>query len=491
MLKNTENRSVKLSDLLELPAEYDRKICGLTLDSRQAGPGDVFLACRGTCRDGREFIPRALAAGVEAVLEEGEEFSVRLIQGKPCICYPHLSRRAGELASAFYGHPSRAMRVAGVTGTNGKTSIAHFLAGLLPQPCGVLGTAGYGLHGSLAPGGLTTPDPISLHAHLAAMRRAGAGHVCMEVSSHALDQDRVAGVCFDTAIFSNLSRDHLDYHGDMAHYAAAKRKLFAWPGLRRAVLNLDHPLGREWFESLPAGLEKIGYSLERNSAPVHVRDLTARDGGYGMWLVTPWGEGELTTSLLGAFNVSNLLAALAAALGMGQPLDSLLAGAANLPAVAGRMERFARAGSPLLVVDYAHTPDALEQALTALRAHCRGALWCVFGCGGQRDQGKRPLMGGVAERLADRVIVTDDNPRNEAPEQIIREILEGMKRPEQALTLSPRAEAITYAFCEAEQQDVILLAGKGAETSQQVGQNYLPHSDRELAARLVNGKLGL
>jgi UDP-N-acetylmuramoyl-L-alanyl-D-glutamate--2,6-diaminopimelate ligase len=478
----------KLSELLAVPLAHDCAIGGLAQDSREVKPGDLFLAFRGQHFDGERFIGPAIQAGAVAVLVEGEAGEIELRGGVPCIPYPDLTRRAGELAARFYDDPTRAMQVIGVTGTNGKTSISHFLAQSLPAPCGLLGTLGYGIYGQLRKGAFTTPFAPDLQQLFHALRQAGVSRAVMEVSSHGLDQGRVAGVHFETAIFTNLSRDHLDYHGSMEQYGAAKRKLFHWPGLKRAVINLDDAFGRELLTDLPPGLEVLRYSLDNPRAEIHCRRITPLADGYELAVITPWGETNLRSPLWGHFNLSNLLATLAMLVPHGSSLAQASQRLSALSAVPGRLEHYARPGSPRLVIDYAHTPDALEKVLSALREHCQGKLWCVFGCGGERDAGKRPLMGELAERLADRVIVTDDNPRGEDPAEIIAQILAGMSQPEHAWVLADRRQAITYAFCEAAAEDVILIAGKGAEETQHIGDRLLPFSDRRLAAELTTAE---
>jgi UDP-N-acetylmuramoyl-L-alanyl-D-glutamate--2,6-diaminopimelate ligase len=314
-----------------------------------------------------------------------------------------------------------------------------------------------------------------------------ARHVAMEVSSHALDQGRVDGVDFHVAVWTNLTRDHLDYHGDMAAYAQAKQRLFKAPGLRHAVINLDDDYGRELLAAIPAGVQIIGYTLNPNTARHSVpapeyllagSDLQLTDAGLDLHVQSPWGEGRLRAGLLGRFNASNLLAALATLLALGVSFDSAVQRLGRVTTVPGRMERFGGGRQPLVVVDYAHTPDALEQALRALRGHCHGKLWCLFGCGGERDTGKRPLMGEVAERNADRVVVTDDNPRGEDPIQIVADIMAGMRNPDAAYLRRDRTQAIAFAIAQARPGDIILVAGKGHEDYQLVGTRRIPYSDR-------------
>ncbi len=480
-----------LSDLIKIPPIYDRPVRNLTLDSRAVQKGDVFFACQGLHTHGRQFLQTALDNGAAAVLLEQAAATLICKNNVPCIGVPNLSQRLGELAAHFYQHPSRAMPLIGVTGTNGKTSITHFLAQSLPPPCGLLGTLGYGLYGDLQPGGLqpashTTPDALRLQAMLADMQAQQASHVVMEVSSHALAQERVSGLEFDIAVLSNLSRDHLDYHGSLENYAAAKAKLFHWRDLKTAVLNWDDDLGQALLrEGLAA--QVLTYSRHDPQADIYVQRHTILPQGYELQVQTPQGSGSLNTHLLGEFNISNLLAALGVLLSLEMPLEDALHKLSRTQAVAGRMEVFHQTGQPLVVVDYAHTPDALQQALTALRPHCLGRLYCVFGCGGDRDKGKRPLMGRIAQQYADVVILTNDNPRTEDPQAILQDIQQGFQQTAQALLIPDRQTAIGTAMSRAGEQDVLLVAGKGHEDYQHIGAQRVPFSDRECVAQMLDG----
>lgn len=488
--------STLLAGLTDVDPTQDRAIHGLAVDSRKVRPGDLFLACAGGRTHGLDFAADAVRAGASAIAhgqDAREAGPIALGLGVPMIAVPGLREKIGIIADRFYGHPTRELFVAGVTGTNGKTSYSQFLAQALErrqQRCGVIGTLGYGLYGSLASGAHTTPDALTLHTLLADMRAQGVRNVVMEVSSHGLSQGRVAGVAFDVAVWTNLTRDHLDYHGDMKAYYEAKRRLFEMSGLRHAVVNMDDPYGRLLCESLPSGVELIRYGLgerdERGARYVLGTDLRLHSTGFDMRVVSSWGEGTFGSSLLGRFNASNLLAVLATLLAMDMPLAEALRLLEQASTVPGRMERFGGGPDrPLVVVDYAHTPDALEQVLLALRAHCAGQLWCVFGCGGERDSGKRPMMGAAAERCVDRVVITNDNPRREDPARIIVEIQAGLQRPDSAYVQPDRATAIRFAIEHAHPGDVVLLAGKGHEEYQLIGDEKFPFSDRALAAQLV------
>ncbi len=456
----------------------------LTLDSRTVRAGDLFLAVPGLSQDGRIHIADAIARGAAAVAYESEG-APALPEGDAVLLpVKNLSAQLSAIAGRFYGEPSRAMRLIGVTGTNGKTSVSQLIAQALDrlgERCGIVGTLGNGFHHALESGRHTTPDPVSVQATLANLKQAGARAVAMEVSSHGLDQGRVAALAFDIAVFTNLSRDHLDYHGTMQAYGAAKARLFAWPGLRCRVLNLDDAFGRE-LAAQRVESRLIGYSLDDASAYLYCRQARFSDEGVRAELVTPHGEGLLRSSLLGRFNLSNLLAVVGALLGMDYPLDEILAVMPQLQGPLGRMQRLGGGSQPLLVVDYAHTPDALEKVLEALRPHVQGELLCLFGCGGDRDRGKRPLMASIAERLADRVVVTDDNPRNESPAAILADIRAGFDAPDNAEFVEGRGAAIARLVASARPGDVVLLAGKGHEDYQEIAGVRQPFSDLQEAA---------
>lgn len=475
-----------LSQLIELPPDYDRPLRNLQNDSRQVQPGDVFCAYQGAGGvHGRQFIPAAIARGAAAVLVEAEG-EPWLQEGVPCIPYPQLGAQLGALAARFYDHPSQAMRIAAITGTNGKTSVSHYIAQLLSPPCGLLGTLGYGVYGQLQSGQRTTPDALHLQTLLAQLRDQGVKQAALEASSHGLTQHRLVGAAIDSAVFTNLSRDHLDYHGDMQRYGAAKKTLFTRPGLRSVALNLDDPFHAEIRPLLAPEVNCFSYSLEDSRADLYAQNWRLHGGGASWRLRSPWGEADFHTPLLGHFNISNVLAALAVCLDWGEPLETLAARAAQLRPATGRMELLAQAGHAPVLLDYAHTPDALEQLLRAARPHCKGKLYCVFGCGGDRDQGKRPLMGAVADRLADVIVLTDDNPRHEDPQHILAAIRAGI-RAERALRIEPdRAAAIQHALAAAGTEDLVVIAGKGHETYQEIGDERRPFSDREAVQALYS-----
>lgn len=476
-------------------ADDERAVRGLSVDSRLIEDGSLFLACRGQNTSGVNFIDDAVRRGAVAAAVDMRDLAQARGAPVPVIPVRDLSACAGRIAARFYGEPSRHLRVVGVTGTNGKTSVTHYIASALGRAengrAGIIGTLGYGPAARLRPTLLTTPDAVTIQRELADMRAQGVTAVAMEVSSHALQQHRVDGVNFDTAVFTNLTRDHLDYHGSMEDYAAAKQMLFEVPGLRRAVVNLDDPFGRELFRRIAPEAVKVGYRLlddfAASPAPACLegRLLENLPGSLALAVRGPWGSGDLRSALTGRFNASNVLATLAVLCLQDVPLATAMDAVSAVHPVAGRMETFGGGGKPTVVVDYAHTPDALEQALRALRPGCRGRLHCVFGCGGDRDRGKRPQMGKVAAALSDHVVVTSDNPRSESPEAIIDEILEGIPGTSVIDVVPDRAEAIRLAVESAAVEDVILIAGKGHETYQEIQGRRYPFSDRELVRRLL------
>ncbi|QKT03050.1 UDP-N-acetylmuramoyl-L-alanyl-D-glutamate--2,6-diaminopimelate ligase [Ectothiorhodospiraceae bacterium 2226] len=487
-----------LAGLASVDAAWNRDIKGLALDHRQLRRDELFVALAGRRVHGKAFISAAVEAGAAAVVwePEGDAHELpTLWRGVPCIPVPALSQHAGTIAARFHHDPSAALQVVGVTGTNGKTSTAHFIAQALAgeQPCGVLGTIGSGLYGALGAASHTTPDALAVQAALAGFRDAGAPAAVMEVSSHGLDQGRVNAVHFHTAVFTNLSRDHLDYHGDMDRYAAAKARLFATPGLRAAVINMDDAHGRAYAAGLAPDVRLIAYGTQPTQLGaggdfILAHRVEPRPAGLRLQLESSWGSAELEAAVFGRFNAGNLLAALGALVSLGVPFREAVARLAATHGVPGRTERFEAAGRPAVVVDYAHTPDALEQVLRALREHCGGRLWCVFGCGGERDRGKRAPMGRAAERLADHVVITDDNPRGEDPYQIIEDILTGIDKPDAVYVRRDRPSAIAHAVGCAKPADLVLVAGKGHETYQQIREACLPYSDREWVARLLQGE---
>ncbi len=483
--------STLLSELIPLPEGIDCSITGLALDSRKVQPGDLFFAYQGTHLDGREFIEDAIKKGACAVLVDGAATIIPAPK-VPLIQLPSLHLILGKLAAKFYGQPADALRIVGVTGTNGKTSCSHFIAAALQElqtTCGVIGTLGSGLYGHIQPGSLTTPDALTLQSSFADFLQHGAKAVSMEVSSHSIDQGRVNGIPFEVGIFTNLTQDHLDYHGDMKTYGAVKKRLFDNGLCQHAVINADDEFGRSLIDSLHTKKDMIAYSVnkpQKIAVPVVYADKIQLElSGMHARVHTPWGEGDLFAPLVGQFNLSNLLAVLTTLCVMKFPLRAVLQSLAKLTPVAGRMEALGGQDLPLVVVDYSHTPDALEKALLALRQHCRGRLLCLFGCGGDRDRTKRPLMAKIAEKNADSVIVTDDNPRQENPQQIVADILKGFSDASKVRVEHDRAIAIREIIQSAKAGDCVLIAGKGAETYQIIGDKKLPFSDVEQVKKYI------
>lgn len=489
--------SALLQGLAEVEPSRDRDVSGLSLDSRETTRGHLFLACAGSRLHGRQFIPDAVEKGAIAVAYEQDAAESALqmaddFHDLPIIPVADLRQHVGEIAARFYDHPAEKLFVVGITGTNGKTSCSQYLAESLSPAdsvgCGVIGTLGYGRYGALVPGPNTTPDALTLQRQLAELAAAGSEHVVIETSSHGLDQGRVNGVQFDVAVFTNLSRDHLDYHDSMASYAHAKQQLFDMPGLKVAVVNIDDEFGRHLLGQLPESVNSLTYGIE-NNADIRGDKLFLRIDGLSMEVTSPMGNGTLNSHLLGRFNASNLLAVLGVLLMTGMDLSVALGRLSDVHTVPGRMQCFTgKREQPLVVVDYAHTPDALDFALQSIREHCEGKLWCVFGCGGERDTGKRPMMGAIAQQLADFVIITDDNPRHEDGDDIVKHILSGMPGDHAALSVQrDRRKAITEAMQRAGADDIILIAGKGHEDYQQVGDVRLPFSDQQTVQSLLKG----
>lgn len=456
-------------------------------DSRMVKVGDVFLACQGEYTDGRDYIPAAIAAGAAFVLwDDAGDFIWDLSWNVPNLAVPQLQARSGIIAAYLLGNPSKDLNAIGVTGTNGKTSITQWLGqafDLLNLPCAIIGTVGNGFYGRLIETTHTTPDAVRVQHLLTDFKQQGAKRAALEVSSHGLDQYRVNGVEFRSAIFTNLTRDHLDYHGDMASYAAIKSRLFYWQNLKSAIINIDDAFGAEFANKLKADLPSLhllsyGFS---DQADIFIKDFHAAVTGMQVTFVTPWGDAVVDTLLLGRFNAQNLAATLAALCAEGHSLSSVVAVLSQIKPATGRMDCLIEAGKPLVVVDYAHTPDALEKALQTLQEikPANSKLWCVFGCGGNRDKGKRPLMGKTAVDFADCVVVTSDNPRLEDPVMIIKDILEAVIAP--TLVEVNREEAIKETIKQAGINDIVLIAGKGHELYQDVGGKKSYFSDFDIA----------
>ncbi|MGB9150133.1 MAG: UDP-N-acetylmuramoyl-L-alanyl-D-glutamate--2,6-diaminopimelate ligase [Burkholderiales bacterium] len=471
------------------------EINALSADSRKVQNGMTFAAYPGGVADGRHYITDAIARGANAVLWEKENFSWRAEWKVPNLAIDDLAQNIGFIASHVYGNPSQKMWVAGVTGTNGKTSCSHWIASafsLLGKKSAVIGTVGNGIIGNaqLDETTHTTPEAIGLQQMLQDFLRRGASHVAMEASSHGLDQGRVNGVKFDAALFTNLTRDHLDYHGDMQRYGAAKARLFRLPQLKTAVINIDDEYGRRLAQELASSdLDVITYSLHHGD--IRGSNLLLTRDGMQLDVASRWGSGQLRSRMLGAFNASNLLGVLGVLLAGGIPFADAMPVLAQLDAPPGRLQRLGGVDKPLILIDYAHTPDALEKVLLTLReiVPAGGKLVCLFGCGGDRDNGKRPLMGAISARLADFSIVTSDNPRSESPARIIDQIVAGMGAANK--TVQPdRANAITQAINYIDKNDVLLIAGKGHEATQEIAGVKTPFSDMQHAAAALRQKYG-
>ena len=498
-----------LDGIATLPADETAgpavRVADLTLDSRDARHGSVFFALRGRQAHGMHFAADAAARGASVVLWDPEEkplpdaslaAAVRSANPSTFVAaVPGLKRLVGRIADRFFGWPSSNMRIVGVTGTNGKTTCAYLLTQCLQRlksDAAYIGTIGWGRIDALQPLAHTTPDVVTVHRQLSKLRALGVRDVAMEVSSHALDQGRIDGVRFHSAAFTNLTRDHLDYHPSMQAYGEAKARLFAIPELQHVVINIGDAFGRELalryggrapLTAVWVGGGESGWLADRS---LHAAGLVLDLNGISMALEGSFGAARLTTKLMGRFNAENAVVVVGCLLAMGASLAEAVAALADCVAPPGRMEVIAARGTakPLAVIDYAHTPDALSKALSALREHCRGALWCVFGCGGDRDPGKRPMMGAIADDLADRIIVTDDNPRSENPEAITSGITAGIKS-HAARVIHDRGEAIGAALNEAVASDIVLIAGKGHEDYQIYGDVRREFSDRHEAQRHI------
>ncbi len=466
-----------------LPVDFDAPVTGLCSDSRQIKAGEVFIALQGQRTDARQFAGQATRAGAVAIVEQGDAAPWLDDTGLRHIPVPDVRRCLGLMADRFYAEPSKSIKTIAITGTSGKTSVAHYIAQALEllngQPVGLMGTLGQGRFGSLGNAGLTTPDCLSVHRALAGFRDQGATHAVLEASSHALVQGRLQAVRLDTAVFTNLSRDHLDYHLTMQAYAQAKAKLFSTPGLRCAAINLADPLAAQIIGVIPASVTVCGYQLndkghaDKGHAQVWAQVLLQGSQGLKLYFHIDKQKAIIDSPLLGVTNAWNLLSTLSVLLLHDIPFDDAIQVLPKLTPVAGRMQALGGGDQPLIVVDYSHKPAALSAALQTLRPLCQGRLWCVFGCGGDRDKGKRAEMGEVASTLADRVLVTDDNPRSEDGDAIVAQILGGVTNPRNTRVERDRGTAICAAIMSAGPGDVVLVAGKGHETYQEInGQRF-------------------
>lgn len=490
-----------LSDLDVPQAPADVVVFGIKLDSREIEPGYVFVALAGTRSHGLSFCTQALQHGAIAVLYDpssggqsiADEFNDQI--DIVFIAIDELDQKLGQIASRFYQHPSRQLNIIGITGTDGKTSCSHFLSRALngSQRCAVIGTLGWGFPDDLQFSQHTTPDAIELQYRLSALHQRNAEVVSMEVSSHALAQGRVNAVQFNGAVFTNISRDHLDYHGTFDDYLKAKLQLLKAPGLKFAVINLDDGSAKKVINSVPVRVAIFGYSRKSDNNTIgfsNINILSAKGishSAFGLQLTVQYqgADFRLIIPVMGDFNVDNVLATMGCLIAMGYSAHQASAMLPQIKAVPGRLERFTLApGGPTVIVDYAHTPQALEKALLTIKSHCQGRVWLVFGCGGDRDRGKRPEMGRIAEKLADRVVVTDDNPRSENGEAIILDILEGCVN-RYISVVCDRRKAIECAVSSASPNDTILIAGKGHENYQEIDGKKYPFSDRQVIAEMT------
>ena len=468
---------------------------GIASDSRLLQRGDLFLAVQGMTSHGLDYLEQAKEAGVCAVAWDTSTGTRPTDTGVPMIAVDNLAEKLGEIANRFYGRPSECLDVVGITGTNGKTTVAWMIAQaaeLLGERCAYLGTLGYGIDTVEGAEGMTTPAAIELHGRLADFVEQGANHAAIEVSSHALSQGRVDGVRFGTALFTNLTRDHLDYHADMSEYFASKSRLFLDCEPSERIINLDSEYGAELAGLCGQNVVTVSTQFDRVANGrrfVFVRSVVATERGSDISFASSWGDSRFVLPLPGDFNVANAVLVLALLLNRGVPLEAACDVVSQVSAPPGRMQRVAAEG-PAVYIDYAHTPNALDVALRALRAHCRGKLWCVFGCGGDRDAGKRPQMGVAAEKHSDQVVVTTDNPRNEDALAIIEDIVAGLSQPDLATIIEDRAAAIAWAIERAADNDVVLVAGKGHEDYQEVAGQRTRFSDYGVAESALVAREG-
>ncbi|MFW1677563.1 UDP-N-acetylmuramoyl-L-alanyl-D-glutamate--2,6-diaminopimelate ligase [Pontibacter sp. JAM-7] len=485
-------RNRQLTELIPewaTPACTGIAVSGLCQDSRQVLPGMLFCARSGLQHKGVDFVPAAVAAGACAVLVDASELPSCPRVDVPVIAIPNLVGQLGLVAARYYADPSHQMVLIGITGTNGKTSCAHFLAQALNQlgrKTALIGTVGNGFPGQLDLATHTTPDAISLQKLLAEFKADAAEIVVMEVSSHALEQMRVAGVAFDYGLFTNLTRDHLDYHDTMEAYGAAKARLFTDYPLKMAVINRDDAFGESLL--LRADLAGEACCVGRSQGDVHLKAYRLTQQGLEGEFNTRLGAIPFKSGLLGEFNLDNLLLVAAVLEAEGYSAEQISSAVSGLQAVPGRMQALLAGQGPVVIIDYAHTPDALEKALQGARAHCSGVLWCVFGCGGDRDQGKRPLMGAVADRLADEVIITSDNPRHEDADSIIIMVASGVKQHTPYIE-ADRATAITRAVQQAGKADLVLVAGKGHEDYQEIAGQRYSFSDYDVCQQALEARI--
>lgn len=488
-----------LSDVCDVEYFPDLEIRGLALDSRKVKPGYAFVALEGQLDHGLVHAEAAIAKGAVVVLCDAafdqycQQILSKLMVQVICVPIKKLQSRLGEIANKFFDKPSHEMFVAGVTGTDGKTSVSHFIAQAMNQensPAAVVGTLGNGVIDDLQESTHTTPDVISLHEMMADFKRQGVKYVAMEVSSHGLDQERVVGIDFDVAVLTNLTRDHLDYHGDIESYKKAKKKLFKSSVNQSLILNADDTFGEDIYREYKSERKIWLYGLnkekvEASNLYAYARDIQNKNDGIEFLLESSHGAAAIKLKLIGEFNIYNALACFCVLIENGVNFNHVVKRLEKLHTVAGRMELISQPKKPSVVIDYAHTPEALAQALSNVRKHASGKIICVFGCGGDRDEGKRPLMAQAAEQLSDLVIVTNDNPRSESPEQIIADIQKGISNELQLIIETDRKQAIHQAINMAGEDDLVLIAGKGHENYQIIGERRIAFDDKKIALEVL------
>jgi UDP-N-acetylmuramoyl-L-alanyl-D-glutamate--2,6-diaminopimelate ligase len=494
----TTNRPVSVAALLEGFCAIDGLaeifVADISMDSRNISKQSLFIATARDALQRNAHIQQAISEGATVVVLDsarplGGELSAVLADAKiACIEVDDLGDKVGPIAARFYGYPSQSMRVIAVTGTNGKTSVSQFIAQALESmqiATGVIGTLGCGRVDALTYNAMTTPDPVSVQKTLAEFKQQGLTHVVLEASSHALEQGRLNSVAIDVAVLTNISRDHLDYHGSMENYTAAKARLFAFESLSTAVVNADDVLGQAVLNSF--GKTTIAYSSQQKDTALTATDIDLSTDGMAFTVSYEQQRASLQLRLLGRFNVDNILASIAALLACGINFEQAITAIGQCCAVNGRMQAMHQQNKPLVVIDFAHTPDALNQVLQSLRIHLsdNGQLWCVFGCGGDRDTGKRSLMGRIAEQQADRIVITDDNPRSEPPASIVADILSGIEQPDSVKLEHDRKAAIEFAINQASAADIVLVAGKGHENYQEIAGKSYPFSDADVVSQCL------
>lgn len=489
-----------LADLLEGWAKVSTQyknigISGLSLDSRNIQSGDLFFALQGQQSHGLEFSKQVIENDAAAIVWDNSQIAEKIVLPKeiPCIAISSLQQQIGLIASRFYQNPSEKINVICVTGTDGKTSVSQFISQALNKlniSCGVIGTLGYGVYPDLNLSSHTTPNAICMHAFLKRFYENEVYFAVIEGSSHGLKQGRLNGVVVDTAIFTNLGRDHMDYHKNFDDYADSKRLLFKFPALKNAVVNIDDDFGKQLVNDLDNTINLVTYSQAENGngrdSHIFAKNTLISNKGINFEIISTWGNASIETNVFGRFNVGNILAAMGALLVNGYSFKDTLKAISSIRTVPGRMELIsAKSDVPSVFIDYAHTPQALSNVLQALQEQCMGDLWCIFGCGGDRDRGKRPLMAEVVERYADHAIITDDNPRTEDPNTIAEDIVVGFSNSTNYQLIHDRKQAITYAIKNASTEDTVLIAGKGHEAVQIINNKSYIFDDKEIASLLL------